>query len=201
VKITGLDLSLKKTGIAHIHIEQVLPEIPLIREVRPVRATTCRVVPAKSLGEGHERLDFVLREVGQHTRGADLVLLEGLAFSQSTNQASQLAGLHWLVRHALWRWGKPYAVVITQHLKIYATGRGTKVDKDDVLAAMIKRYSEVEIAGNDGADALACAAIGAHYLGFPLRPVPQDHSRALDMMTWPERVQQLKEVTVEWATR
>jgi crossover junction endodeoxyribonuclease RuvC len=201
VKITGLDLSLKKTGIAHAYIEPVRPEVPLLQDARPVWATTCRIAPAKRLGEGHERLDFLLQEVGQHVQGSDLVLLEGLAFSQSTNQASQLAGLHWYVRHALWRAGKPYVVVITQHLKIYATGHGTRVDKDDVLAAMIKRYPDVEIAGNDGADALACAALGTHYLGFPLRPVPQTHSRALEMMTWPERVQEMKEVTAQWATR
>jgi len=86
-----------------------------------------------------------------------------------------------------------HVVVTTQQLKIYATGKGTKVDKDDVLAAMIKRYPDVEIAGNDGADALALAALGAHYFGCRLRPVPQTHERALAMVAWPLWVQEMKE--------
>jgi len=181
VKITGLDLSLRKTGAAHVRLE------------REVLAVTARIIPGKALGEGHDRLDFVLREIGQHTRHSDLVLIEGLAHSQNTNKASELAGLHWLVRHGLWRRGIPYLVVITQHLKIYATGRGTRVDKDDVLAAMIRRYPDVEIAGNDGADALALAAMGADYMGQPLASVPDSHRRALRMITWPDRIQEMRE--------
>jgi crossover junction endodeoxyribonuclease RuvC len=182
VKITGLDLSLRKTGVAHVFPERV------------AWAHTYRIAPHARLGEGHERLAFLLYEIGNHTKGSDLILLENLAFSQSTNKASELAGLHWLVRHALWRRQQPYVVVTTQHLKSYATGQGTKVDKDDVLAAMIKRYPEVEIAGNDGADALACAAMGSHKLGFPLKPVPQTHARALAMIKWPPFVAEMAEL-------
>ena len=180
MKITGLDLSLRKTGVAHAHLERV------------PWATTCRIAPPAKL-ETHERLDFLLCEIGGHTRRADLVLLENLAFGQSTNKAGELAGLHWLVRHALYRRRTPYVVVTTQQLKIYATGKGAKVDKDDVLAAMIKRYPDVEIAGNDGADALALAAMGSHYFGCPLKPVPQTHERALAMVAWPLWVQEMRE--------
>lgn len=184
MKITGLDLSLRRTGVAHIHLE------------REMWATTCRIAPPARLGTGHERLDFLLCEIGRHTRGSDLVLLEAIAFSQSNNAAAAGHGLWWLVAHALHRRGQPYVVVTTQQLKIYALGRASgkgenKVEKDDVLAAVIKRYPEVEIAGNDGADALMLAGLGVHKLGFPLKPVPQTHSRALDTITWPPQVAEL----------
>lgn len=182
MKITGLDLSLRKTGVAHAFLEH------------QEWAHTYRISPHARLGDGHERLEFLLYEIGNHTKGSDLILLENLAFSQSTNQGSQLAGLHWLVRHALYRRRQPYVVITTQHIKIYATGRGTKVDKDDVLAAMIKRYPDVEIAGNDGADALAVAALGCHKLGYPLKPVPQTHERVLKMINWPPFVDEMAEV-------
>lgn len=180
MKITGLDLSLRKTGVAHAHLE------------RKPWATTCRIQTPDKMPT-YDRLNLILREVGNHTRLADLVLMENLAFGQSTNKAGELAGLHWLVRLGLYRRGIPHVVVTTQQLKIYATGKGTKVDKDDVLAAMIKRYPDVEIAGNDGADALALAALGAHYFGCRLRPVPQTHERALAMVAWPLWVQEMKE--------
>ncbi len=184
MKITGLDLSLTRTGVAHAHLE------------RETWATTCRIAPHSRLGTGHQRLQYVLTEIGNHTHGSDLILLEAIAFSRSNNAAAAGHGLWWLVAHALWRRGQPYVVVTTQQLKIYALGRASgqgenKVEKDDVLAAMIKRYPDVEIAGNDGADALALAGIGAHKLGFPLRPVPQTHSRVLEMITWPPFVEEL----------
>jgi crossover junction endodeoxyribonuclease RuvC len=181
VKVSGLDLSLRKAGVAH-----VFPD-------RPELTHTYRIAPSPRLGT-HERLALLLAEIGNHTKGSDLVLMEGLAFSQSTNKASELAGLWWLVAHALYRRGQLYVPVITQHLKIYATGKGTKVDKDDVLAAMIKRYPDVEIAGNDGADALALAVLGAHKLGFPLKPVPQTHERALAMVKWPPQVEEMADL-------
>jgi hypothetical protein len=119
--------------------------------------------------------------------------MENLAFSRSTNKASELAGLHWLVRHGLWRRDVPYVVVVTQHLKIYATGRGTEMDKDDVLAAVIKRYPKTDVAGNDGADALSLAAMGADYMGAPLVVMPESHRRAIRMVNWTVRFDELRE--------
>lgn len=180
MKITGADLSLRRTGVAHIWPDRRM-------------AVTARIEPHARLGTSHERLQFVLVELGSHLRGADLVLLEAPAYSKNNTGTSQINGLWWLVAHGLWKRGTPYAVATAPQVKIFATGKGSHIDKDDVLAAMIKRYPDVDIAGNDGADALALAGIGAHYLGCPLRPVPQTHSRVVEAINWPQAAIELKE--------
>jgi Holliday junction resolvasome RuvABC endonuclease subunit len=183
VKITGLDLSLTKTGVAHTWVGGPTHGLALAAEI----------APHARLGKDHLRLEFLLEEVGTHVRQSDLVMIEQLAFSQSTNQASQIDGLHWMVRHGLWRRKVPYVIVTPQHLKIYALGRARPVTKDQVLAAVIKRYKAVDVPGNDGADALVLAAIAADWMGSPLTEMPESHRRALRMMKWPESALDLKE--------
>jgi hypothetical protein len=150
-----------------------------------------RLRPAPKLGTGHERLQWLLGEIGDHTRGSDLCTLEGPSYG-SPNKQHAMGGLWWMVAHGLWRRGIPYAVVTPDQLKIYACGTSRK-DKDEVLAAVIRRYQGVEVNGNDEADALVLAAMAAHYLGSPLAPVPATHLRALTMVKWPERFQDLRE--------
>jgi crossover junction endodeoxyribonuclease RuvC len=88
----------------------------------------------------------------------------------------------------LWRAETPYAVVTPQQLKKYATGYGSgkNCGKDKVLAAAIRRYPMAEVDGNDVADALVLAAMGADHLGCPLATVPQANRSVLAGVTWPE---------------
>ena len=80
-------------------------------------------------------------------------------------------------------------------LKMYATGKGN-ASKDAVLAAAIRRYPDVEFDGNDAADALILAAMGADHLGFPLvsktpsgrksrATLPARNREALGKIDWP----------------
>jgi Holliday junction resolvasome RuvABC endonuclease subunit len=71
-------------------------------------------------------------------------------------------------------------------LKIYATGRGNKHEKDEVTVALIRRYADAPIQNNDEADATGLAMMGARLLGEPYeKSLPQTHLRAMEGLALP----------------
>ena len=67
----------------------------------------------------------------------------------------------------------------------YATGKGN-AGKDEVLLAASRRYPHAPIVGNDDADAVVLAAIGARLLGEPVEDsLPKTHLDALAKLTLP----------------
>lgn len=179
MKVLGVDPSLTSTGLA---LASHGASGPLL--------TTCRV--RVGAGRGHERLRTIRTEVMQAARGADLVVIEGPAYGSAAGARQsghhERAGLWWLLTHALWGAGVPCAVVPPNLRARYATGRGNAA-KDQVLAAVIRRYPDVDIDGNDEADALVLAVMGARHLGRPLEPsLPGTHLAAMDAVPWPALV-------------
>lgn len=176
--IVGLDLSLTSTGIARIS-DKVWAD---------------RIVPRNK--RDYARLQYLLTEISGLTEDADLIVVEGPSFGSGTNarQAGhhERGGLWWLVTWRLWRKQRPFAVVPPATLKRYATGKGN-APKDAVLAAAIRRYRQAEFDGNDAADALVLAAMGADQLGRPIAPVPQTHRAALAAVKWPAPVPERKD--------
>ncbi|GMA22268.1 hypothetical protein GCM10025864_44320 [Luteimicrobium album] len=55
-----------------------------------------------------------------------------------------------------------------------------------MLAAVIRRHPTVDITGNDEADALILAAMGARHLGHPIDDVPATHLAAMNGGQWPD---------------
>ncbi|OII64658.1 hypothetical protein BJP40_19975 [Streptomyces sp. CC53] len=136
---------------------------------------------------GHMRLSWLRAEVYDRTRAADLVVIEGPAYRQQ-HQAGhhEAAGLWWMIVHDLWRRRIPYAVCPPQQRSMYATGRGN-AGKGEVRDG-VRRLFGVECDGPgryDQADAVAMAALGAHWLGYPVTTVPASHARALAGVAWP----------------
>ncbi len=175
VKIVGLDLSLTSTGIAVIRtVGQRGGDVKV--ETFRVRSTPV----GKSI---HQRMATLTHEVMEYAADADHVTMEGPAYLAGGNSASALTGFWWLVRHELWRNSKAEVTVVPPPtLKKYAAGMGN-ASKDEVLAAVIRRYPMAEVHGNDEADALALAAMTVDKLGLPLVTVPVHHRVALDK--WP----------------
>ena len=67
----------------------------------------------------------------------------------------------------------------------YATGKGN-AGKDEVLLAASRRYPHAPIVGNDDADAVVLAAIGARMLGEPIEDsLPKTHLDALARLSLP----------------
>jgi crossover junction endodeoxyribonuclease RuvC len=174
-QITGLDLSLTSTGFAEIrHACACGTEVKL-----------ATITPGKRTG--HERLEYLFDEICNRAFAADLVVIEGPSYGSDYGKAHERAGLWWLIAHCLWRTSTPYAVVTPSQVKKYATGAGAgpKSGKDKVLAAVIRRYADVPVDGNDQADALVLAAMAADHYGDPLAQVPAGHKAALAAVNWP----------------
>lgn len=174
--IVGLDLSLASTGVA---------------VYTPDGVTVSRITSkpgAGTLAARAERIDRLAAELVHQCKPADLIVVEGPSLGQQRQGGQHdRAGLWWLVVASLYRAGVPVAEVPPATLKKYATGKGN-ASKDTVLAAVIRRYPTVEVTGNDQADALVLAAMGAdHYQVSTLPTVPQVHRAALAKVAWPTR--------------
>jgi crossover junction endodeoxyribonuclease RuvC len=56
-----------------------------------------------------------------------------------------------------------------------------------VLAAVVRRYPHTDVTGNDLADALVLAAMGARRLGFPIETsLPVANLAAMTKISWPQ---------------
>lgn len=168
MNVIGLDLSLTSTGVA-----SSLGAVTRIRS-----HPSAEVSP-------FSRLRIIRAEVMGHVLCADLVVVEGLSLGSKSGQHLTRAGLWHLVMEAIDTAGIPWAEVAPTALKKYATGKGN-ADKDTVLLAAAKRYPDHAIRGNDEADAVILAAMGADHLGVPIATMPAVHRAALDKVAWPK---------------
>jgi crossover junction endodeoxyribonuclease RuvC len=128
--------------------------------------------------------------------------MEGPAMSLGYRPGvEEMTYLRGLVKHDLWRRRIPLAVCYPQHRIIYATGvanpakdypanKRKTVAKGMVRDVVVQRYGvPCEGRGSyDQADSVILAAVGLHWLGYPLAVVPDSHRRALAAVAWPENV-------------
>jgi crossover junction endodeoxyribonuclease RuvC len=161
MKVIGLDLSLTSTGVAVATQDGAVTD-----------RITSKPVPNATLEDRDVRLYAIERRVMEYVTGdVDLVVVEGPSYGSTTGHQHDRAGLWWLVVDALFRRGQRVVEVPPSSRMKYATGRGN-ASKDDVLSAVIRRYPHVDVNGNDEADALILAAMGARHLERPLEPGP-----------------------------
>ncbi|HEX5543634.1 MAG TPA: hypothetical protein VFX60_19125 [Micromonospora sp.] len=167
----GIDPSLTGTGIAHsdgrcARVGKTgISALPLLTRVAAVDSLVVQI----------------LHEVGR----PDVVLIETPAYSSASGAALERHALWWTLVRALRDWGIPVAEVSIQRRMRYATGRG-QATKGQVIEAVTRRWPAFAHGGDDNmADAAVLAAMGAHWLGVPLAPVPQTHAAALDGVDWP----------------
>lgn len=137
---------------------------------------------------GDARIKVLQIAIADYIKLADLVVMEGPSFGHAgPRNPEDLAGLRVIVRQYCYRHGIPYGVMPPSCLKVYATGNG-RASKDGVRAAIAKRYGHETDgpAKDDEADAYVAMAAGYHWLGQPLKSVPESHRRGLDGCKWPE---------------
>lgn len=182
--VAGIDLSLTSTGVARIYIEH--PDIDhATRDIETSRIQST-APQAATLDQRNKRLTKLAHDVVELTAAADLVVIEQPAYSRTVGHAHDRSGLWWLVVNTLIEeYGCPVAEVSPTTRPKYATGRNAA--KDQVLAAVIRRYPDVNVTGNDVADALVLAAMGARHLGHPIEAsLPLAHLAAMDAVRWPQ---------------
>lgn len=144
--LSAFDLSLSSTGYVSERVDGVS------------RGT---LRPPADLSE-IERLDWIAKSVVRLSHGAELVIIEGFAFARP-QQAHQLGGLGYIVRHSLWKLGIRYQDVAPATLKKFVTGKGN-AKKDQMSMHVLKRFN-VEPANDNEADAVGLFHIGLALLG------------------------------------
>lgn len=171
--VIGLDLSLASTGIASSD--------GWLKRVQSKGAADA------TFAARARRIRDMRDEVLATVDGVGLVVIEGPSYGQSRGSSAgshDRSGLWWLVACDLHAAGVPVAVAAPAARTKYATGRGN-ASKDAVLAAVVRRFPAWDVDGNDVADALVLAAMGADGLGHPLVAMPGTHRAALDAVAWP----------------
>lgn len=176
--VVGIDLSLRSTGIAVIHSDGAVT----------TRTVTSTGKADDDLAAREHRLYVLTQRIVQNGRGygsPPLVVIEQPAFSRTVGSQHDRSGLWWFVVRGLVEDGCRVVEVSPTARATYATGKGNAA-KDRVLAAVVRRYPGVEVDGNDQADALVLAAMGARHLGRPIDdPMPATHLRAMSAVRWP----------------
>jgi crossover junction endodeoxyribonuclease RuvC len=190
MKVVGLDLSLTCTGVAVVTQDGAITDRITSQPARKVGKGD----PPLTLAERADRLDKLVPQITGYCTAADLVVIEGPSY-RSTTPSHDRSGLWWLVVDFLIPHTPVVEVTPSSRMK-YATGKG-QIDKDLVLSAVIRRYPHVDVNGNDEADALILAAMGARFLRHPLErpvpgrplfpgsPLPKTCLAAMDAVTWP----------------
>jgi crossover junction endodeoxyribonuclease RuvC len=181
VKVVGIDLSLTSTGVAVATQDGAVTD-----------RITSKPVKDATLQDRATRLTNLRREIVAHCGAADLVIIEGPSYGSTTGHQHDRAGLWWMVVSFLSMTHNVVEVAPKTRMR-YATGKGN-ASKDDVLSAVIRRYHTVDVNGNDEADALVLAAMGARHLGHPIEPaadrigpnrIPLENLAAMGAVHWP----------------
>ncbi len=151
MKIAAFDLSLTGTGWA------IVDDVVL---------SFGTIAPGKMTGMF--RLRYIKEKVLAMTKGADLIIFEGLSFGSNDPSAQERAGLAYLIRYALWdRTDGPlgdFYIVAPTSLKKFVTGKGN-APKEMVIKEVYKRWG-FEAANNNEADALGLLQIGRCLAGI-----------------------------------
>ena len=173
--VVGLDLSLTGTGVAIIGHHGV--STGLIKS---------KGKKGDSLASRRDRLKRIVHQISMLIPANSLVVIEQPAYSQTGGSHHDRSGLWWLVVELAMDWGWDVVEITPGGVKKYATGSGN-ASKDTVLAAVVKRYLDVDVTDNNVADALTLAAMGARSLGHPIeKSMPALNLTAMDAVRWNE---------------
>lgn len=162
--IIAFDLSLRATGVAH-HDGST-------HRIRPKETGAARLAELRDRILGCATVPW-----------ADLIVLEGLALRANGGGHAELAGLHTLIKVALWEREQAFVEVPPATLKKAATGRGN-AQKPDLRAELIKRAG-LDLADDNECDAWWLRYTALHHYGHAPFEVPQNHRDAIEKIDWP----------------
>ena len=185
IRVTGLDLSLTGTGIAHIDIQRP----PTFEPTVTVRTCTITSAGRKTAtwAERAARLRKLRNAVCDQAAGSQLVVIEGPAYASNVGSVWDRAGHFWNVLGTLDRLRVPYVVVVPQKAKAFAAGKGN-ADKTAVAAGMTRLWGDAASPGNDNEfDALALATLGAVRVARRQLPISvlERHLEVVAGIEWP----------------
>lgn len=130
---------------------------------------------------------WVLDVLDDHAGDVGWWAIEGPSIgSKNAAAAHDRSGLWWLITDAIAASGRGFPLIVPPTVRAkYATGKGN-AGKDEVLAAVVRRYEHAPVENNDQADAFVIAAIAARVNGDPIEDsLPAAHLDALKKVTLP----------------
>lgn len=176
-RLVALDLSMTNTGLCWGVTTASWPQVTNVTSKAPKPGTV-------TLATRSKRLRTIAGHVFTRCAGADLIVVEGPSYGSEGKGTWDRAGLWWLVVGRLTGTGLQVVEIPPSNVKCYATGKGN-ASKDEVLAAVVRRYPHVEVTDNNTADALVMYAMAARFIGQPLEDtLPQTHLRAMRGVAW-----------------
>lgn len=184
----GVDLSLRRTGVAFVGD-------PLDGGVE----TFSHGTEGKRDAPWEERLDrieslakWTVGLIHDHMEHPLIAVMESPPPGTAGGSTVDRNALWWFVYRGLRQLSVPVLPMNVAKVKVYATGKGNKHEKDEVMLAIVRRYPDAPIQNNDEADAVALAMMGARLLGRPYeKSLPKAHLRALEGVELPPGVRHL----------
>lgn len=186
ITICGLDISLAKTGVAHM--ESMTDHCYTLSTYRLPTPPH----PKDDTAALRDRMDYIRTHCSIAAEHATLVVVEGPSFASVGSSSKDLVGLWWLVYDRLRSDGKRVVIVPPSTLKKWACGKGN-ASKGQVAIGVHRTFPQdvfgVDFAAVDDneADAAALVGIGAQLIGLdaPI-DLPQYRSDALSGLRLPD---------------
>lgn len=175
--IAGIDPSLTSTGIALMREGHITTD--------RIRSTGKKTDTWNMRGN---RINKLATTITERIPPNTLVIIESPSYGSISTSAHDRSGLWWAIHQKLTAKGCDIIPATPAQRMMYATGKGGGKDagKDNVLAHTIRRYPNIDITGNDIADAVIFLAIGARLTGNPIETsLPQTHLNALNKLALP----------------
>lgn len=172
--IGGLDLSLTGTGIA-VHHDGGEIETDLIKSTGTKNMT---------IDQTAYRLAYIKGHALAMLMDCELVVVEAPSYGSTGGAAHERAGLWWMVVNGLVEMGVKVARVAPTTMKAYVTNNG-QADKDEVIAAVVRKYPQAKVKNNNVADAVGLLAMGLRYKGMPIDPVNSKTEKSMKAVVWP----------------
>jgi len=146
VRITGLDISLNRTGWCTYDTE--------------AKSRTYDIIGSDGL-KGYARIAYMAGQIVDVIRNSDLVVMEALVPGRFSGRGhADTTGLTYIVRVWLWKKQVRTMLVAPTSLKKFATGNG-KAEKSVMRLAVFKRWGiDTSEASDDIADAIALCEMG-----------------------------------------
>lgn len=184
-RVLGIDSSLTATGLCRVDIRE--NDDGPVMKYRVDEIAVCTVSAPKPSPKDKSkramarRVNVLLDGIEAALEGVDLVALEELAYGAKGESAWVLPWIWGEIIRLCERHNIALVIVNVSTVKKYATGKGN-ADKDTVLLATTRRYTDVVLTNNNEADAMVIAAIGCRYLGHPIDQVPKINLEFMDKL-------------------
>lgn len=173
--ILGIDPSLTGTGFARLRLDTNGWHGVTWSDGRNGRRN-------ETLTQRDERITTIASNLRIDTWNLNAAGIEGPAYGAPGGSTWDRAGLWWRLVHKVLADDVPLLAVNSSIRQKFAVGRAhskkNPVDKADVAMAAAKMWPDVQIQGNNAADALVIASIVAAVAGLPV-PFPM-HQYRLD---------------------